>query len=311
MLRIDGLDQGLEIFKALGSDVRMQIVQLLSENGPMSTGAIAASTGMTPAALSGHIRKLTEAGIIEVNKEQPAGEKQKVYSLISDQLLFSLYPQKEEKNVKVYETQICVGHYSDYQVQSPCGLAGNEALIGPENDPRAFAWPERVDAGMLWFHDGYIEYRIPNLLPEKQTIVQITLSFEVSSADQGDVSDSLSDICFFLNGRSLGEWRSIPFTDSSRGIYTPTWWRRPERQHGYLKMLVINHSGVFLDGAQISGPIESSLFPDSTGEMKFRFEARPREGREAGLALYGKQFGNYHHDILARIHYMPEEVVNG
>ena len=31
----------------------------------------------------------------------------------------------------------------------------------------------------------------------------------------------------------------------------------------------------------------------------------------AGLALYGDGFGNYHQNIRARVHYMPEEIVNG
>lgn len=311
MLRIDGLTQGLEVFKALGSEVRMQVVQLLSEKGPMTAGEIAASIGMTPGALAAHLKKLADAGIIESTPSHTENGRQKVFSLLADQLLFSVAPPKEENHVKVYETQIPVGHYSDYAVLSPCGLAGDTSLIGPEDDPRAFAWPERVGAGVLWFHDGYIEYRIPNLLPDDQAIVQITLSFEISSADQGDPADTLSDIGFFLNGCPLGEWRTIPSADSARGIYTPLWWGGTRRQHGFLKMLVINYSGVFLDGARLTGPADPSVFPDSTGELKLRFEVHPREGRDAGFAIYGKEFGNYHHDILARVHYMPKEKVYG
>ena len=316
MLKINGLEQGLEIFRALGSDVRMDIVQLLACSGSMNLNAIASSLNITNGALTTHIRKLEEAGIIRVSSEHSSRGLMKVCSLEAEQLLFDLTASKEKQNTKVYETEINIGHYSDYQVTGPCGLAGAEALIGTVNDPRSFAYPERIGASMLYFHDGYIEYRIPNLLPEKQRIVQLTLSFEVSSAEQGSPDDTMSFICFSLNGRYLGEWLTIPADansaeDNARGIYTPLWWRNPERQHGYLKMVVINQMGTFLDGVKIMDGEGDSFMNESSDEMKFRFEVHPRDGRNAGLALYGDSFGNYHQNIRARVHYMPEEMVNG
>ena len=41
MLQIEELEEGLEIFRALGSKVRMKIVQLLAERGPMNLNEIA------------------------------------------------------------------------------------------------------------------------------------------------------------------------------------------------------------------------------------------------------------------------------
>ncbi|MBQ9064365.1 MAG: helix-turn-helix domain-containing protein [Blautia sp.] len=308
MLQINGLSEGLEIFKALGSEVRMKIVELLSENEEMSLNEIASSLKLTSGAVTSHIRKLEECGIIQISQQHTSHGLRKNCSLRETQLLLNVYPASEERVTKAYETEVPVGHYSDYSVRPGCGLAGLNSLIGTVDDPRCFAWPERVEAEMLWFHDGFVEYRIPNLLPEGQRIVQVTLSFEVSSADQAVLEQSRSDILFYLNGQPLGHWLTVLQTDPAKGIYTPMWWNRPERQHGYLKMLVVNEIGVFLDGVKIEETGSGWSFLDENGEMKLRFEVLSTEDYSGGIALYGSRFGNYSQNIHARVHYMPEEL---
>ena len=66
MLHIKSLDDGLEVFKALGSEVRINIVKLLLENREMNMNELASSLGITNGALTSHIKKLEEAGIIKV-----------------------------------------------------------------------------------------------------------------------------------------------------------------------------------------------------------------------------------------------------
>ena len=47
MLHIKSLDDGLEVFKALGSEVRINIVKLLLENREMNMNELASSLGIT------------------------------------------------------------------------------------------------------------------------------------------------------------------------------------------------------------------------------------------------------------------------
>ena len=54
MLHIKSLDEGLEIFKALGSEVRINIVKLLLENREMNMNELASSLGITNGALTSH-----------------------------------------------------------------------------------------------------------------------------------------------------------------------------------------------------------------------------------------------------------------
>ena len=311
MLQINGLEQGLDVFRALGSEARIKIVHLLAQNRSMNLNELATSLGLTNGALTAHIRKLEECGLIRVEVQHSGRGLQKVCSLVEDQILLNVFPAFEERDLKMYETQIRIGHYSDYSLSAQCGLAGSGGLIGPEDEIRSFSFPDRLEAELLWFHEGYIEYRIPNLLPENQKIVQLTLSFEIGSAEIGSEDDPQSEILFFLNGQKLGRWLSFRSQDSDRGLYTPAWWKRPQMQHGFLKMLVINQAGVFLDGAKLVDEVNDTALPDTSGEMKFRFEVHNKDGHNGGIALFGENFGNYKQGIHARIHYMPEEIING
>ena len=58
MLHITSLDEGLKVFKALGSDVRIEIVKLLLKNKEMSMNELASELSITNGALTNHIKKL-------------------------------------------------------------------------------------------------------------------------------------------------------------------------------------------------------------------------------------------------------------
>ncbi len=53
-----------ELFRILGVDTRLRIIELLSEKGPIGTGEIAEKLGVTPAAVSQHLTVLRHAGLV-------------------------------------------------------------------------------------------------------------------------------------------------------------------------------------------------------------------------------------------------------
>ena len=123
MLQINGLSDGLELFKTLGSDVRMRIVELLSEQGEMSHAEISTALQLTNGAVTSHIRRLEESGIIRITQQHTGRGLKKVCSLAVDQILLNVYPTTEDPNTKVYETDVPIGQYSDFGVHPDCGLA--------------------------------------------------------------------------------------------------------------------------------------------------------------------------------------------
>ena len=57
MIYIDSLRDSLSVFQALDSDIRLQILELLTENRKMNMNEIARSIGLSNAAISVHMKK--------------------------------------------------------------------------------------------------------------------------------------------------------------------------------------------------------------------------------------------------------------
>ena len=58
-----------------------------------------------------------------------------------------------------------IGAYTSFVALPTCGLASESSLIGYLDDPLSFYEPERVQAGLIWFRSGFLEYSFPNRLP--------------------------------------------------------------------------------------------------------------------------------------------------
>lgn len=308
MLHVKNLDEGLEIFKALGSELRINIIKLLQENHEMNMNELATSLGITNGALTSHIKKLEESGIIQVMTERGSHGNQKVCKVSVDKIVVDVESEENEEDQNIYNTEVKVGHYSDYDVYPTCGLATSQAIVGEVDDPRYFSHPDRVNAGILWFTKGYIEYMIPNLLPSATKIDQITVSLEISSEAPGINNDWPSDISILLNDVKIGTWTSPGDYGDVQGIFTPDWWFPNWNQYGLLKMIVINKKGTFVDGLKISNVTINEFNLDYKSTVRFKFEIEEDAKNVGGITIFGSEFGNYNQDIKVRIAYSPMEI---
>ena len=303
MLHVKNLDEGLEIFKALGSELRINIIKLLQENHEMNMNELATSLGITNGALTSHIKKLEESGIIQVMTERGSHGNQKVCKVAVDKIVVDVESEENEEDQNIYNTEVKVGHYSDYEVYPTCGLATSQAIVGEVDDPRYFSHPDRINAGILWFTKGYIEYIIPNLLPSATKIDQITVSLEISSEAPGINNDWPSDISILLNDVKIGTWTSPGDYGDVQGIFTPDWWFPNWNQYGLLKMIVINKKGTFVDGLKISDVTINEFNLDYKSTVRFKFEIEEDAKNVGGITIFGSEFGNYNQDIKVRIAY--------
>lgn len=303
MLHIKSLDEGLDIFKALGSEVRIEIIKTLLQNHGMNMNELASHLNITNGALTSHIKKLEDCGLITVSSESAGHGNQKKCSVHLDKILIDLDTQEDSKNV--YMADLKVGHFSDYKVYPTCGLASSTAIIGAVDDARYFAHPDRYNADILWFTKGYVEYVIPNFIPFSQKIDQITLSFEICSEAPGVNDIWPSDISFYLNDKKVAMWTSPGDFGDVRGIFTPDWWFPNYNQYGLLKILVINKNGTFIDGLQVSDVSIRDFSLDYKSTLKFKFAVEDDSEHIGGLTIFGKSFGNYNQDINVRINYSP------
>ncbi len=303
MLHIKTLDEGLELFKALGSDIRVEIVKILLNENSMNMNELAGRLNITNGALTSHIKKLEECGVVTVSSEASGHGNQKMCSVHLDKILIEL--QDKPQNENIYTTDIKVGLFSDYKVFPTCGLANSRRLIGEVDDTRYFAHPDRYEADILWFTKGYVEYAIPNFVPANQKIDEICVSLELSSEAPGVNNVWPSDIYFYLNEVLLGTWTSPGDFGDVKGIFTPDWWFPNWNQYGLLKMLVINHKGTYIDGLQISDVNIDQFGLTSKSQLKLKLEVPDSAEHVGGLTIFGRGFGNYNQDINVKMAYSP------
>lgn len=304
MLHLQSLREGLLLFRALDSDIRVRILEVIARKGPIHMSAIADAIGITDGALTPHIKKLAKCGIVAIEAESGAHGVLKVCRIREERILIETLPPCAGNGV--FETEIGVGQYTAYEVYPTCGLATGEHLIGELDDPRHFASPERMKAEILWFGHGYVEYMLPHFSNPSKELKEIQISMELGSEAPGNAEDWPSDIHFHINGHSLGYWTSPADFGAARGIYNPDWWFRGWGQFGLFKLLTVNREGTFIDGMKLSGVRVGELGIANDPSIAFRLSVPETARNVGGLTIFGRSFGNYHQDIKVRMHYLDK-----
>ncbi len=290
-------EEALPVYEALASPVRIKIIQLLSKN-KMNIKEIAQALGLSSAIITMHVNKLEKANLIKTEK---VGQ-QKISSLKVDRIEIN-FPEKIFNAFDTKESSIPVGHYTDYKVQPTCGLATDEFFIGLVDEPKFFMASERMDAQLLWFTEGYVEYQTTNLLNHDETLEMMEISMEISSEFPFANNNWPSDITFALNDKTLGTWTSPGDFADIRGKYTPAWYPDNQNQYGLLKTIRIMHHGTYMDGEPMSDLTIDDLNGSEVDLWKLRVEVKEDAEHVGGCTLFGKAFGNYAQDIKVKIFY--------
>ena len=249
MIYINNLKENLKLFEALASPVRLQIIEILHDGNEMNINEIAKRLKLTNSALTMHIQKLAKCGLIRVRLSSVSRGTQKLCSLTEDKLLIELVDKLKDRSF--YETELDVGHYSEYSINPTCGLGDLYAPIGVFDDNQVFAYPERFNAHIAWYTDGYLTYRFPNMLHSSQKPKELQFSFEIAGEAPGGVENYPSDITFYVNDMKVCIDECPGEIFDRRGRFTPDWWESSFGQFGRLKLLSITEEGTFLDGVRM------------------------------------------------------------
>ena len=87
MIHITNLKESLPLFKALSSDVRVTIIELLCEYTQLNMNELSEKLNLTNGAVTMHIKKLVDCGIIEVSSIPGKQGIQKLCYLPKDKLI--------------------------------------------------------------------------------------------------------------------------------------------------------------------------------------------------------------------------------
>ncbi len=293
-------EKWLPVFEALSSNVRIKIINLLARQ-PLNIKQLAEELGLSSAIVTMHVKKLETAAIIHCERKSINGSVQKLCFLDADTLEIQ-FPGKQSQERRFHEFSMPIGHYSDFNATPTCGIATPEKVIGEFDDPRYFLDPDRVKAGILWFTEGFIEYKVPNFLLSVQEPEELEISMELGSEAPGINNNWPSDITFFLNEQKIGQWTSPGDFGNTRGKFTPNWWSLQVGQYGFYKAIRITREGSYIDGIKVSDISLSSL-DIRQKYWSFRIAALPEAMNAGGVTLFGKGFGNYSRDIMFKLYF--------
>lgn len=300
-------DDTLLFAKALSSQIRLDILYYIFNHKGVSLNDLSNIFKVSRSSITQHIKILIEADLIEIKHISGKKEARKICYPKEDKFIISLNNQHNLNDI--YETEIPIGQYIKYHVTPTCGIATTEKLIGFVDNPRYFDDPNRMNASILWFNTGFIEYRLPNYLEDMQIPTEIQLVMEIASEAPGVAENWPSDISFYFNDIYLGYYTSNgDFGEIEHGIYTPKWWENNWNQYGYLVLLSINSRGTFVDGSKISDVTIDKLDINSNKELLFKMAVLDDAKHKGGFTLFGKNFGNYNQDIKFRVFYEKKDV---
>ncbi len=299
-------EESFEILNALASKTRLHILKLLC-NTKLNVNEIAKKLGMPQSTVSTNITVLEKAGLITV--ESAAGKKgsQKLCSTLYDELVVQLpYCKDTDSGQDVIEVAMPVGLYTNFQVTPPCGLCSTEEIIGLLDVPETFLNPKRAVASLVWFEQGYIEYKFPNNLPPNGTLKALELSLELCSEAPVTTPEMAnnwpSDITLWVNEVEVGTWTSPgDFGGNVRGKLTPNWWKLAGSQYGLLKQWKVTCDGTYIDGNFISPVTLADLELRAHTSVKVWIGIKKDAANIGGINIFGKGFGNYDQDIVLKM----------
>ena len=301
-LYLKSMDEAENILKALSTPVRLKIMKMIYENDKLSMNDLAEALELTNGAITMNVAKLEEAGLVSIKSAAAKRGAMKMVRPRYERLVIDMAPEKQEGNC--YSDDIRIGQYIACQGMPTCGLSTSKAIIGSLDDFKAFSFPERFDAEIVWFSSGYIEYNLPNHLQPGQKPEELQISFEISSECPEYNDNYPSDIHFSINGTDLGMWISPGDYGDRRGYISPPWWPPLLNQYGLLKTLIINRTGTYIDGTnKISSVKIDDLNIDYNSYITFRFEVPKDTPNCGGLTLFGENFGDYNQAIKVKMFY--------
>lgn len=292
-----------EIAKALSSDLRIDILDLLSLRS-MNVQEIADSLNIPKSTASTNINILEEADLIFTSLQPGKRGSMKQcsikYESMNIELLKIFHP--DEPRFRISEMPI--GGYTSCEVHPTCGLIDREGFIGKDDDPKTFFSENRFKAQLLWFTHGYVEYKFPFDVNGEVTNLQFSL--EICSEAPFYRKHWPSDITVWVNDVEIGTWVCPGDFGGRRGKYTPDWWPVNSSQFGFLKTWQIDRFATYIDGERLSSANIKKLNIHGKDYISFKIGIKPDARNLGGINIFGKGFGDYEQDIIMRIDYVEK-----
>jgi predicted transcriptional regulator len=295
-------EDGIEVLKGLASTIRVRILKLLRAQGPLNVNEISRLLTLPQSTVATNVQVLEESRLITTETVKAKKGHQKICTARFDEIIVRFEAVEERRDSNTVEVAMPLGLYTSCEVSAPCGLCSTDGVIGLLDVPDFFLDPNRVQAALIWFGRGFVEYKFPNNAKLLNAQVEsVEFSMELSSEVPGTNLNWPSDITLWVNSIAVGTWTSPGDFGDKRGVYTPGWWKLEGSQYGKLKTWRIGAAGTFIDGVRISDMTVDQLDLPVHHSIRMRIGIDSKADHPGGVNIFGKGFGNYDQDIVMRL----------
>ena len=287
------------VTKALSNHTRLEILELLSLES-LSVDEISKKMNLPLTSVASNITILENVGLIRSRLQSGKHGTMKLCSIVYESISLKLLNNLNEKLKKQLVIDIPLGSYYAFDVKPTCGLVSDSDYIGKDDDISTFYRSDRFKAQLLWFHEGYIEYRIP--VSNMQNIIDFSLSMEICSEAPNYRNFRPSDITLLINDVDVGTWKCPGDFGGRKGLFTPDWWPVNSTQFGLLKTWSINDEGTFIDFVKISNITTEKLFRETNSDyISIKIMIKDDAKNIGGINIFGERFGDYPQNILLKL----------
>lgn len=298
-LRLSEPERLQKVAHALSSPLRLKILQLLDECS-MNVIELSQRMGMPISTVSNSIVVLEEADLIRTERQSGVRGVAKLCSRKNDTVSIQL-AIGTRREIESFFYSMPIGSYTDCQVVPTCGLLSCRSSIGEHDNEASFYDPSRHEAQLLWFQQGFVEYRFSNQVLRDHVLKCLEVSFEACSEAPNYRKDWPSDITVSINGQELGSWCCPGDFGGRQGRLTPEWWPPSSTQYGLLKRWRVDEAGSYLDDEWISDVTLERLRLTEKAYISVRIGIKPDAVHQGGINLFGESFGDYKQAIIMRL----------
>ncbi len=291
------------ICKAISSVERINILKLISL-ASLSIVEISQKLNLAVSSTAFHVKKLEEAGVIVTDSQSGARGAMRLCGHSLEKLEIILVSENIIANSSTYSISMPIGHFYNFNIAPTCGMANKDGLLlGIFDNQNDFYDPKRVQAQMIWFGRGFLEYRFAKYNIKNIDIRNISFSCEICSEAPGYRSEWPSDISIIVNEKEIGVYNSPGDYGERHGLITPESWSEGSTQYGILKTFSVNNKGSFIDG-QLSSNIKlEDLKINEHPYISFIIAVKEDAKHVGGVNIFGKEFGDHPQDIVMNIFY--------
>ncbi|GGB32903.1 ArsR family transcriptional regulator [Virgibacillus dakarensis] len=303
-LSINKLKELQKVAHALSSDERLNIINLLN-TGNMNIHQLATTLKIPVSTAASHVKVLEESGLILTELRPASRGAMKVCTRNFDDIHIQLKASPSQNNdKKVFDLEMPIGQYVDFDVAPTCGMADQENLLIPEDEPVHFFNPVRSRAQLIWTRKGFFEYKFPLIIPPETNVSKVGFSVEICSEAPNHDHNWPSDITIWVNGIDIGTWTSPGDFGDRPGKLNPEYWAEStSTQYGTLKTWKVTNKETTIDDVHLSNVTVDDLNILDRNYLSLRIGIKEDAIHKGGINLFGKKFGDHEQDIKLRVEF--------